>query len=316
MSNSYYESTAISQSKIKTFLESRETYYYVYVCNNKPEDLNHLAFGRYYHTLILEPDKISEKYVIDSGLKVNGKMGIFIEEYFRTGNEKLAHTLSEFDWSLEKVMHDFNDVKKETNKKYFEFLKSLEGKELISKDDYYKGQRMLANFGQDCRNILNPESDDCIIHTEYYIKWFVPYAALELKSLLDRVVINHTKRTITIVDLKTTKVKNIRNFSYECKKYKYHIQAAFYKSAVEYLLYTEWSDLKDYTIDFIFIPQCTEAPYHTLRPFRLTEEDMQKAYMEYRQALIDIETCVITNYWKSDYDILDSQGVATLSLNI
>jgi hypothetical protein len=49
-----------------------------------------------------------------------------------------------------------------------------------------------------------------------------------IKGELDRVVINHTKKTITPVDFKTTG-KTVKGFKYDFWKYRYDFQAAVYK---------------------------------------------------------------------------------------
>lgn len=154
------------------------------------------------------------------------------------------------------------------------------------------------------------------IFNELIIDWEVTYSSLKLKSMLDRVVLNHSNKTITIIDLKTTKCKSLKSFRYDMINYKYYIQAVFYINAMEYKISTDpdWSKVKDYKIEFVFVPQYYEVPYNTLRPIRLTNTDLEKGYEEYRNALISLELCMNTNIWESDDDHTDIKGIVTLNL--
>lgn len=310
----YYNSTNISQSKIKLFLDSREEYQDRYILNNRPIDTEALGFGRYYHTLVLQPELLKDKYVIDEGIKVDGMMGIFIEEYAKKENKEAAYTKAGFKLTIEKVWENFG---KEENQKYYKFLLTSKGKELINQKDYNKSLYMIDKLNKSCyKTLLEPNDINVETYTELIIEWYVPYVKLPLQSMLDKVVINHTTKTIQILDLKTTKQPTIRRFAYDAKYYKYHIQAAFYKSAVEYKILTEWTNLEDYTIEFIFLPQYTSSPYHTLRPVKLCKDDMDKGYLDYRNALLAIEECMILNIWESDSDLVNLiDGIAEIQLN-
>lgn len=325
----YYDNNRISQSKVKLFLESKEKYFYRYVSNNYTEsDTGSLGFGRYYHTLVFQPELIKAKYIVNSGFKVDGMMGIFIEEFHKL--HKIAGLSSElakqeawvksgFKWSVDKVWEKF--TKENENKIYYKYLDELNGKECIKQEDYIKGIKMLEKLDEntEIQNLLNPVDflgSPLEVYNELEINWENNCSSLPLKSMLDRIIINTGVRTINILDLKTTKCSNLKSFKNDMKNYKYYIQAIFYINALEYLINNDynWSKYKGYKIDFIFIPQYTEAPYHTLRPIRLSQENLNKGYLEYREALIDLELCMNTGVWKSDDIYSDSEGIVTLDL--
>lgn len=56
---------------------------------------------------------------------------------------------------------------------------------------------------------------------------------VRLKGLLDWVSINHTKKEIKLIDLKTTHYAKPDMFAISCKEYRYDFQMAFYKELLE-----------------------------------------------------------------------------------
>jgi hypothetical protein len=325
----YYNNTRISQSKLKLFIESREKYFYRYVQNNEEEsDPSFLSFGRFYHAMVLQPEILKTKYSIAANYKVDGLMGTFIEEYFKAHNiaglklekaKEIAYNKAGFKWTIDKVWEKFTT--EYPNMIYYKFLKESKDKETIKKEDNDKAVKMFDKLQENTEviNILNPEDPlggTVEIFNELEIDWSVTYCSLPLKSMLDRVIVNHNTKTITIADLKTTKCSNLKAFRNDMKGYKYYIQAIFYINAVEYLVENDekWKKYKDYKLDFVFIPQYTEAPYHTLRPVRLSQSNLEKGYSEYREALIEMEACMLTGVWKSDDIYSDMKGIVTLDL--
>ncbi len=330
----YYESNKISQSKLKVFLDSKEKYFYRFVQNNyKSNDTDSLGFGRYYHTLVFQPELLKSKYVVNNGYTVGGNMGVFIEEFYKAHivaglqeetAKQIAYEKSEFKLSIDtiwKKFQDSDDPKNVNNLLYYKFLKTTKGKEFISQEDYEKSLLMydaLTN-NKKIMNIIAPEDitgGNIETFNELIIDWEVTYCSLKLKSMLDRVVVNHYNKTITIVDLKTTRCSNIKSFKYDIINYKYYIQSIFYINALEYLISVDpnWSKLQNYKIEFILIPQYTELPYNMLRPVRLSIRDLERGYEEYRNALIELEACMNTNIWESDDNHTDMEGIITLNL--
>ena len=318
MSREYYSSGRISQSKLKYFIDCKEKYHGKYIVNAvQNDDTASMGFGRYYHTLILQPEKINEVYSLDTGLKVEGMMGVFIEEYAKTQDKEASYIKAGFKWSIEKVWENFE---KEENQKYYKFLLDTTGKELISKDDFHKGNQMLQKFNSNAEvfHLLNPIGTGLEIYTELIIEWNVNFCKLELQSMLDRVIINNNMKTIKILDLKTTRDYNLKGFTYSIKKYRYDVQAIFYINALMWYIDNnpEWNKYKDYDISFVFVPQCTEFPHHCLKPCDIDSSDLDKAYLEYREALVELETCMLLNDWTSDSNKTDLEGIVTIKLSV
>ena len=70
---------------------------------------------------------------------------------------------------------------------------------------------------------------------ELEIDWSHESSPLPIRSTLDRVVINHETKTVTIVDIKTT-AKGVYSFKYSYKHYGYYRQAAVYKEAMKFYM--------------------------------------------------------------------------------
>lgn len=77
MSNKDYHAnrTHLSSSKLKLLLESPEQFYQEFVLGNKePEkEKPYFLVGSYFHTLVLEPDKVEAEYAFWSGWQKRGK---------------------------------------------------------------------------------------------------------------------------------------------------------------------------------------------------------------------------------------------------
>lgn len=59
------------------------------------------------------------------------------------------------------------------------------------------------------------------------------YMNIRLKGLIDWVSVNHTNKTIKLIDLKTSHYSKPDMFPLSCKEYRYDFQMAFYKELVE-----------------------------------------------------------------------------------
>lgn len=150
------------------------------------------------------------------------------------------------DTRIDKILVDGKD--------YFELLKTTQGKTTITESEYAKavGCVMALKSDEFTMPYVNKKHDK---NVEFWDKFIIEfsYKGFELKSELDRVYINHTKKIITPIDFKTTG-KPITGFEYEFFNYRYDFQAAVYHWGL-----TQHSKIKElieqgYTItDFLYI---------------------------------------------------------------
>ena len=161
---------------------------------------------------------------------------------------------------------------------YFRELKESKGKTIISEDfmatvDAVCGSLKTNEVTREFFNSPERGSNIQIIYqVPIYWETTIKGIVLDCKSLLDMVIINHDKKTINPVDLKTTG-DSLNSFEYVCSKYRYDIQAAFYTDALAKLAAGEYNarttdrlkdlfnGVDDYqVIGFKFVVESTQYP--------------------------------------------------------
>ncbi len=291
---SYYEDRDhISNSNLGWLLRS-PAYFKKKMGYAQAEKLESLSLerGTLLHMAILEPNK----FIVSDVEPVGGMMGKFIELLAKHPNEKIdgtsmivdtAHKASGFKHSLEVVLKNFE---KPENQAYYEFLKSANGKVCLTKEDKdvidkcieslskHKAAASLL-FDKDLPDLFEKDQT----YNELPIYWV--YQVIDekgdtyevpCKSLIDRLVIDHTEGLIKVIDLKTTSKSVgtseatrilhtgnvLQDYEYTgflqayVNMYRYYRQQAYYEFAVMYYLATH-PDHKDvdYT-DYRMISYC------------------------------------------------------------
>lgn len=153
-------------------------------------------------------------------------------------------------------------IKKITQSNFFDQLHLFRleqlGKPLISEEEYQLGMTMSEAL------INHPYTHPYFGYTEldrhYQTKIFFDIAGVEVKAMLDLLLIDHDKKIFYPVDLKTGIEKSfLRNFD----MFKYYYQGSMYTAAIQYII-DNTEEFKDYTIapfDFVYISRnCPTVP--------------------------------------------------------
>lgn len=191
--------------------------------------------------------------------------------------------------------------------KYLEKLKlETEGKILVSEEEWKQLSMICNNLQEfvpwnfDKEGFMNEVNmtpghgepgDDVQILNECAVEF--EYQEIESKALIDILIVNHTRKTLTIVDLKTTSVPlsiytgyNTQEINDEGKivdkfvegtmyKRNVHRQLAFYKIAAESLY-------KGYTFNSAYV-----LALETNIPYEVTMAKVNNAYLELGKKRID-----------------------------
>jgi hypothetical protein len=295
----YYENPAISQSGIKCFIESPVEFYNSFVIRNSEVwDSPTLRFGRLYHTYVLEPEILNQKYTFcKTNLNTNVKK--LVDDYVLYKSFDKAFSASEYKESKkeswkEKLENDINI------KEYLEFLKTTETRDVIEESDLHRCKAMkdVLLSSKILQNSLFKDDYDIEEFSEYEI--FSDVLGVAVKAKIDKIKISHTKKKIIIFDLKTTSAKNQEGFIKSMSDYRYDIQSSFYS----YLVKEKFKDLidKGYTINFVFIPQKSSSPYQFLGLISYYENSNTRLFNELiKPVLLEIKNCYETNKWTEDY---------------
>ncbi len=168
-----------------------------------------------------------------------------------------------------------NKIQTYDNAEYFKFLCTQEGKDIIDQTMYDKAlERVkIIKNNKSIMDLLDPvitdfELDEIETFSETYLSCKLKNHKFGLKGYVDRYVIDHKKRLITIIDLKTSG-KSISDFTDSVEYYNYWLQAAIYTMLV---LKNVPDGIQGYKINFNFIVIDT---YNQVYNFEVSETTMQ-----------------------------------------
>ena len=242
-----------------------------------------MQLGTLIHKYTLEPDE----FIMADVEPVSGKMGEYIKAYFElekvnTPEDKIpdmAYQMSGFKPSHSKpetVLKSFK--KKEENVKFYEFLKAADGKIALGQKDRQIIDGCLTSLRAHVvsnKLLFSQSEKDSNIEAFNEKEIFFNQHDIDCKSKLDRIIVDHDKKTVTVIDLKTTSNQvygtctplntktgillrdwHTTGFMYSCLQYSYYRQLAFYMQAV-------MSEYPDYDVEGFIIAVDTKGSYDT-----------------------------------------------------
>lgn len=274
---------------------------------------DYFEIGTAIHMYFLEPAKFKKKYEVLDYTSPSSKNQItFVEKLLEYGISnkaalvkayKESYTVNKLsdDKILEKAkeiksnLKDFISYKRKLgqNKAVLSTLdmKLIQGIETSIKS-HKKASKLLYDLGYELI-----EDDNKTIYNEKEVYWSLDInnTKLDFKAMIDRLVIDHANKVINLIDLKTT--KSLSSFLKSFKTYNYDRQLAFYSLAVKELFEQEFTDLRvdDYTIKF-YIVAADKTDSH-VRTYDITEQIINKALIEIKHILQEIEWHVKNNKW-------------------
>lgn len=184
----YNDQTLITNSHLKVLLEGGPEAlenYYKYGSEDKPE----FAFGRAFHTLILEPEEFTNRYYIFDDTDICKEIG----------GKRPTSTNKYKEWKEKLSMDNF-------------------GKEMIGLDDLNRLEKMEDKL------YSIPQVKTLLENTKREVVYQANIEGVECKGKLDAIKPNQM-----IIDLKTTsKAPTPYNFGKDFRNYNYDRQMAFY----------------------------------------------------------------------------------------
>lgn len=314
----YREYSAPNYSKIKTFDIS--SLYYKNLIDGKivEEDKSYFALGRAIHCVVLEPKRFNKEYLRCNINAPGGIIGNFTNELIamckydnnifgpNISKQEFEKAYSAIDtsWKLETIINKFNES---SGILYFNFMCKNYNKTIISESDYkiiLKCKDSVCNHKAASKFLSNENSA-----IELSIIW--KYKDLILKSRLDKIVIDEEKKSVFIIELKTTS-KPVSNFHRDYKSYKYYMQLAFYCEAAKCLF--ESNNYLDYTFVPIIIAVETK-PFYETKIFEINDADIKEGNIEFTKILDRIAWHTKNNKWEYPKEYYDNSGMELLSFS-
>jgi hypothetical protein len=220
---------------------------------------------------------------------------------------KDAYVASGFKIKFEAVLGKFLDSEAEI---YYNEIRTVRTKNLtvITTQDVTNAEKIVeslkSNFvTADTINLVNSSRYSVLnqLKIENY-----EIDGLPLKSMLDKVIVDHDKKSILPIDLKCT--WSVENFYEEYYLYRRaYIQAYLYYNAVLSLTTKEDSEYYGYTVENLQFLVCDSTDYMNPLIYTLSDKDMIDAYLGFEhkgktypgvhQIIDDLKWALSTNTW-------------------
>lgn len=285
-----------SSSSLKEFSLDRKKYYRRYVLGEKIEDSENQAalMGRLVETLLMEPFLFDDKFFMSvcQGAPT-GLMLDFVEALYKHTKEatdefgevtrsfedisKDAYTDSGFKIKYEAVMTKFMGSEAEV---FYQEIREVRAKGLsvVTTKDVTHAERIV----EELRN--NPTTSQIVnltnssryqVFNQFQIEGY-DVLGHQFKSMMDKIVVDHETKFITIYDLKCT--WNVENFyeEYYLKRRSY-IQALLYYAAIHKNKEVLGFDATDYHVEPPKFIVCDSTNYFNPLIYTLDWPDLQDA---------------------------------------
>ena len=331
-----------SSSSLKDFSVDRKKYYKKYILNDtdKEEEDTNLATltGKVVETILLEPDLYDEKFYISACATPPGGMMLdFIEALYKEAKDatnddgtitasfesmsRLAYEKSGYKITYDAVVKKFAEG---DNQIYFEEICRVREKNLtVVTGNIVENAQKIADALQENRvtgKIFNQQTNSrYTVINQAKIHGYV-IDDLELKSMLDKIIIDHQEHTITPFDLKCT--WTVENFYTEYYLYRRsYIQAYLYKRACEWYR-DQHPELASYEVKNTAFIVCDSINYYNPLIYTLSFDDMRDAYLGFdfrnkkypgaRDIIIDLKWALENDVWNMSKDAYESAGILNI----
>jgi len=337
----YRALTLDSSSSLKEFSMNRRKYQKKYILSEVVEDEDSKAAvtGRVVETLLLEPEEFDGRFYMSTCLSApTGLMNEFVEALYRhtvnatdeMGNvtrsfediSKDAYTDSGFKIKYEAVLAKFVGSDAEI---FYKEIREVRAKKLtvVTTEDVTNAERIVNELRTnpitaDVVNLLN--SARYTIHNQFQIEGYSVDSHL-FKSMLDKMVIDHSEKKIWIYDLKCT--WSVENFLEEYYLYRRaYIQAYLYFHAVKSLTIDSQSELSGYDVQYPRCIVCDSTNYFSPLIYTTDQSDMLNAYHGFehkgrkypgvKQIIEDLKWALANDVWNISRENYINNGIINL----
>lgn len=320
----YYEDlTRISNSNIGWFLKKGPKYLKEMLDGKEGLKASFLDKGTMIHEYILQPEEFWKDYIILDFAVPKVKQQKDLLEFYSTAR-LVDPFASEDDILIMSYEAAYNNNKSKEKKiqeakelvelyqNYIEYFRNKDSKKVISfadlnmlkaikknMEDHKKANELLFNY---------PETFE--VHNEFHINWEYPNAStlgdLPCKSLLDRVMIDHTNKKIILVDIKTT--ADVYNFKHSIEEFDYCRQLAYYWLAIHWYFKNELKlNIEEYEYETYIIAVQSHDGYE-VRVFKFNPKTVEERLVAIDYAIKRIAWHKDNNLWDHMKEYYDEDG--------
>lgn len=299
----YRDKALDSSSSLKDFSMDRKKYFRKYIMGETIEEKENLAanMGRIVETLLLEPHEFDGRFYMSSANSApTGLMLDFIEALYKLSKEatdekgnvtrdfedisREAYGIAGYKLTYEAVIKTFVSPNKagDIPQHYYEEIRKVRTLRLtvITPQEVSIAERIVENLKNNpvTRDIVNMvDTPRYSVLNQCQVEGY-EVAGLRLKSMLDKVIVDHDTKTIKPIDLKCT--WTVENFYEEYYLYRRaYIQAGLYYKAIYSLTEEKGGRYEGYTVEYLKFLVCDSTNYMNPLIYTLTEADMADAFL-------------------------------------
>lgn len=320
----YYEDlTRISNSNIGWFLKKGPKYLKEMLDGKEGLKASFLDKGTMIHEYILQPEEFWKDYIILDFAVPKVKQQKDLLEFY--ANAKMVDPLASEDDILLMSYNSAYSNNKSINKRiqeakelvelyqnYIEYFKNKDSKKVISFADLNMLKTIKKNMEdhKKANELLFKYPETFEVHNEFHINWEYPNASslgdLPCKSLLDRVMIDHTNKKIILVDIKTT--ADVYNFKHSVEEFDYCRQLAYYWLAIHWYFKNELKlNIEEYEYETYIIAVQSHNGYE-VRVFKFNPKTVEERLVAIDYAIKRIAWHKDNNLWDHMKEYYDEDG--------
>lgn len=196
---------------------------------------------------------------------------------------------------------------------YISYLETKDEKKIISYADFALLKAIKKNMEEHkkANELLFKYPDTFEVHNEFHINWEYPnasaYGDFPCKSLLDRVMIDHTNKKIILVDIKTT--ADIYNFKHSVEEFDYCRQLAYYWLAIHWYFKNELklNNIEEYEYETYIIAVQSHDGYE-VKVFKFNPKTIEERLVTIDYAMKRIAWHKDNNLWDHMKEYYDGDG--------
>ena len=285
-----------SSSSIKEFSLDRKKYHRKYILKEeiKEKDTQAVMMGQLVELLLWEPDLFDNKFymsactVVPTGLMLKFVEAMYVHTKAAENKDGVvdatfeeiatnAYEDSGFKIKLDAVIKKFSESDAMI---YFEEICTVRSNNLqvVDPNDVSNAEKIVDELRTNpiTAQIVNQVTDARYTVLDQHKVFGYDVLGHSVKSMMDRIIIDHENKTIQVYDLKCT--WTVENFYREYYLYRRsYIQAYCYYTACEHLQNTN-PLYKDYRVEFPKFIVCDSINYFSPLIYTLDSTDMEDAF--------------------------------------
>lgn len=324
----YYEDlTRISNSNIGWFLKKGPRYLKEMLDGKEGLKASFLDKGTMIHEYILQPEEFWKDYIILDFAVPKVKQQKDLLEFYSSAR-LVDPFASEDDILLMSYEAAYNNTKSKEKKiqeakelvelyqNYIEYFRNKDSKKVISFADLNMLKAIKKNMEdhKKANELLFKYPETFEVHNEFHINWEYPNAStlgdLPCKSLLDRVMIDHTNKKIILVDIKTT--ADVYNFKHSIEEFDYCRQLAYYWLAIHWYFKNELKlNIEEYEYETYIVAVQSHDGYE-VRVFKFNPKTIEERLVTIDYAIKRIAWHKNNNLWDHMKEYYDEDGAELL----